>query len=85
MQIWRLTKLKRQGKKHGLKRVVEERVLEDKLPKRPELNLVEAVGVMMTQIISLSNDKGHFHPVQVTKAIEKEMSYTGSDKNNTTV
>jgi hypothetical protein len=24
-------------------------------------------------IITLSNDKGHFHPVQVTKAIEKEM------------
>ncbi len=36
-------------------------------------------------IIMLSNDKGHFHPVRVTKAIEKEMSDIGSDKYNTTV
>ena len=76
-QIWRLFKQKLQGKKSRSEGGSEgESKLRQSVKKKKSItneSSIEEVKEEWIVIITRSNDKEHFHPVQGTKAIEKEI------------
>ena len=64
------TKMARK-KNHGLKKVVKGRAIRSQSVKKKKTVTNGNSKEEWIVIITISNDKEHFHPVQVTKAIEK--------------
>ena len=58
-------------KNHGLKKVVKGRAIRSQSVKKKKTVTNGNSKEEWIVIITISNDKEHFHPVQVTKAIEK--------------